>query len=430
MKIFNVFDIGVSVQNSFLDLLVQSENSMVRDEKMRDSLIGFFSYVMETLIHVITLFNIEKKYEEFDPHIGDTACQIRACFITVFAKNTKNTALALKRIEEIRLLYNKLGDYKKSLQSNPLHEKNNNYTVRELAEKIGVHFYISDEEKILFQSFFLTVFKTETPLKTIVIDFDAISLNVNVSRKVSKKLTRHYQLSIASYSCDEIIRWASLDNQYDLAILRALQRLDDDERQVLPCYLFTKVIYLHALKEGISLFIMAKVDGECIPLYFKPNLKRTKFILSNNVVDDLHKPCITITGHAQANSENYTERFNLTGIKSILLSAMAAHPQYSGNKLADYNQHIFKDFTKDSESTYQPILNELTSMRLLASALGCSYENPSLFVVHHIFCGTVYTQCVNFKLSIEELTQNKGNLELGVHMQGIENEAKQWGLLA
>ncbi|MBA3537881.1 MAG: hypothetical protein H0T84_14955 [Tatlockia sp.] len=418
------------MNNSFLDLLVQSENSIIRDEKMRGSLIDFFSYAMETLIHVITLFNIEKKYEQFDPHIGDTACQIRACFIALFAKNTKQLSLVLKRIEEIKHFYNKLSEYKNSMQSNPLHEKNNNYTVRELAERIGVYFYISNEEKILFQSFFLTVFKKETPFKTIVIDFDAISLKVNLSRKVSKKLTRHYQLSIASYSCSEIIRWASLNPQQDLTLLKAVQRFDDDERQVLPCYLFTKIMYFHALEEGISLFLVVEVDGERIPLYFKPNRKRTEFIFSNNFNDDLHKPCITITGHAQACPENYPERFNIVGINTILLSAMAAHPQYSGNKLSDYNQHIFKDFTKDWETTYQPIQNEISYMRLLASTLGCSYENPSLFVVHHIFCATVYTQCLHFKLSIEELTKNNDNIELRAPMKGIDNEAHQWGVLA
>lgn len=383
---------------------------MIRDEKMRGNLVNFFSFVIETLVHVIRLFYIEKKYEEFDPHVGDTACQIRACLISVFAKDSIDKSLAVKRTEELKILYNKLCVYQLTFKSNTTHEKNNNYTVRELADKIGIHFFLSDEEKIIFQSYFLTRFKKETPLNT-VIDYDTISLDINLSRKVSKKLARHYQLSLASHSCEEIIRWASTDNQYNLDSLKALQRSDDDERQVLPCYLFTKIIYSHALKEGIPILVISKLKDEFIPIYFKPNPTRSGFIYHDDLRDELHKACIVITGCSQAQSTNYLQRFINTGIKNIILSAMASHPQYSGQKLATYGQDIFQDII-DFRETHYSISDELITMRRLASSLGCCYTNPSLFVVNHIFCGTVYTQCLRFKLAIEELLKKTDTLKL------------------
>ncbi|MBA2657371.1 MAG: hypothetical protein H0U70_10405 [Tatlockia sp.] len=386
------------MEYSYLELLVQSDSSMVRDNKMRGYVIDFTAFILQTLLEVISLFYIDKKFELFDPHVGDTACQIRACFMVIFANNSDEISIYLKRLKEIKKVHTTLTEFKEKSKRNLSPEKNNNYTIRELVDSIGIHFFITEEEKILFQSYFLTLYKKKVSEEAILIDFDKISHHLTLSRKLSKKLTRHYQLSLASYSCNKIAEWGSLVlNPMDLETLKLVRRLDDDEREVLPCYLFTKVIYNFALRQNISIFIMVTIECKVIPLYFKA--KENEFIFSKILPDDLQKPCILISGHSQGSSGNYLQRFIATGLKDILLSAMAAHPQYTGQKLSPYNQNIFQGIGIDNSQS--ALEEERHYMQFLASILGCSYENQSLFVVNHIFCGTIQPQNVLFDSYIE-----------------------------
>ncbi len=385
---------------SFLDLLVQSEHSMVRDNKMKNDLITFISFVMKNLINVISLFYIEKKFELIDPHVGDTACQIRACFIAVFANAIADNSPYLKRMKQISELHIKLLEFKEKSKKTQAQEKNNNSTLRELVDQIDVHFTISEEEKILFQSYFLTAFKTNGGKETIVIDFDRISQHLSLSRKSAKKLTRHYQLSVASFSCKTILQWGlSVLAPNELRLLNGLKRFDDDDREVLPCYLFTKVIYHYALKNKIPILVLATVEDRVIPLYFKPN--NVVFVYTRPVTSELQKPCIIITGHSKGKAACYGPRFITTGLKSILLSSIAAHPQYTGKKLSPFSQNLLQGISMDETAQNEWV--ELQYMRLLALILGCSYQNESLFVVNHIYCATIQSQSAYLKANNDAL---------------------------
>ena len=174
--------------HSCLELLIQSKDSMVRNNEMRREIISFLSFVVKKMSDALKLFYIEKKYASFDPHVGDTACQIRASYLTLLATTSKEKQTILLRIKELHCISEQL--ILSEVTTNP--GKNNEYTIHELIEKLKLHFYISVEEKILFQSYFLTLFKKETP-SNIYIDFDVISTTLNVSRKFSKKLARHYR---------------------------------------------------------------------------------------------------------------------------------------------------------------------------------------------------------------------------------------------
>jgi hypothetical protein len=380
--------------------LYQSEDSLIRDNKMRSDILDFFEFVLENLSKIIFLFYIKKRYSFFDPHIGDTACQIRACFLSELSNSVSTIYSPQERINKVDFLYKTLLEYR--INSSGNQEKNNHQTIRDLFEKIGLDIEIPECEKILFQSWFLTHYKIKIENKVFIIDYERISQDLNISRKLSKKLVRSYQLSVASYSCSKIFQWASQLHSSDFEILKELKRVDDDGREVLPCYLFTKVIFYYALRFEIPLHVIASVNNKIYPFYFKPNHDLATFVFTEDLENELDKPCIIITGHSKGSSKNYPEKLLLTGIKNILLSAMAAHPQYTGKKLAPFCENIFNGLPTNCVN--ESISEEMSYMRLLANTLGCSYENQSLFVVNHIFCGTIHTQNAYFGLELEKKT--------------------------
>lgn len=52
--------------HSCLELLVQSKDSMVRNNEMRREIISFLSFVVKKMIDALESFYVEKKYVSFD----------------------------------------------------------------------------------------------------------------------------------------------------------------------------------------------------------------------------------------------------------------------------------------------------------------------------------------------------------------------------
>lgn len=390
---------------SILNLFFQAEESIIRDSKMRNNTVNFFQYIIKTLKNAISLFYLQENYQYFDPHVGDTACQIRACLFTELAMNDKDWNVVLEKIKLLDIIEKRIILFSKNMEIN---DRNNKDTLKNFADKIGIDMLISETEKIIYEAYFLTIFKIETENGSSVIDFDKISRSINISRKLAKKLTRHYQLSIANYSCRKILDWSSKSSIIDPFILMNLIKKDDDDREVLPCYLYSKIIYGYALKKGINIIIQSRVENEDISILFTPDQGKNSFV-NIDISEKFHTPAIVISGYSLGSKKRYRERIVFSGLRNIFLSAMAAHPQYTGKKLTAYSEDFLQDLSVSNETE---LLNEeFQSMKSVATLLGCSPDCPHLFVVKHIYPGAIFLQNSDAHLHSKEKTLHRVFLE-------------------
>lgn len=375
---------------NYIDLLPQSPDMTLRDVRLEKLILKILKFVNRQLIDSLYYFYKKKKLSSFDPHVGDTACQIRAChLLNIFFK--KNATYHLeKRIDEIEILEIKLNEWDSSYQLN------DSISLYDYISLIGCNINLNDDEFFLLLSFFLTRFKNHDYNGSTFIDYNQIAEIGNFSRKTSKKLARYYQIKLSQISCNLVIDWCHdvMPINYNNFLIKML-RHDDDDRTVLPCYFYNAIIYNYIKKkEYLTLVIVRhkyKDNTNQLMLLFNAEKYLETITDPVNVNPNLmNKPCIIIEGicnsiHVES-EQAYTKRFNLIGFEDIFLANMASHPQYSGKKLSPYSVSPFSQFNDVHEEFIIQIQDELNEKRKIAKTIGCSRDDSSLFLISHIYC--------------------------------------------
>lgn len=71
---------------SIVDLLPQNNLALVRNSKLAFEILKMVYNITSLLVDCLSKFYIRKQYQYFDPHVGDTACQIRAYAFVLLSK--------------------------------------------------------------------------------------------------------------------------------------------------------------------------------------------------------------------------------------------------------------------------------------------------------------------------------------------------------
>lgn len=365
-------------------------------------------------LHQALCYFEQNKLSRFDAQVGETLCQIRAYKIYYLATYSSHHFLDQVRSLKTRVLE---GINTLSIQAQLLYQamKQHKNERSEFIRKpiILLHFFeelqclipLSEDALFLFSSYFLchyhVVDDNHIPM---AINFSAIEKELSLSRSFAKKIGHFYQKRLSELSCDFIFNLVKeLPESQELeSILPLVHHQADEGRMVLPCYCVTEIIVLHMIEKKANMLFLVDVITPSkrtrIPLFLKGSKTTHNFELIKQ--DTAHdEPCMVMYGSRKSHSatvNDIQEQLLTIGIKEVILSNNAAHPQYSGKTLSAYRDNHYETLIAKRTplsvhqlATIKKRANHLAHLKHKATILGCTNDNPQLFVLQHIYCSTI-----------------------------------------
>ena len=242
---------------SHISLLYQISTSIVKDNQMKESLVNLVKFIASNYVEAMRCFYVLKEYQHFDPHVGDTACQVRALQVSMLAQKP-NYGFDRNEVERNKAILEQAINV--LAQGSVKTVKNNFITIEDFLIQFNLSLEISKENMLLVVSYILTKYKKENGFGDHYIDVNKIKQDANISVKSCKKLIRHYQLTMARQSCIDIINYAQkfgFSSEYTRH-LEQLIKNDDDGRNVMPCFLQMEVI-IEVLQQ-MQLKVVLEID--------------------------------------------------------------------------------------------------------------------------------------------------------------------------
>ncbi len=286
----------------------------------------------------LSLF-LEGKLDRLDPHVGDTACQIRACQLIFLSqemvqKNTRTyyEAFCQKLKQEIQIL-----------ESGQLSE-------------LGI---LPEEIFFFGVSFFLTVFRASDEFGGAkAIKYLQIAKFLKISKTWAKWIIQVAQKALSMNSCDFIFRLShKIDYPYSHLLKKLLQEGDDD-RQLLPCFFLSDVIWRYLKKEKIPiLFEVHSVEGHSSGHLLpggggqgggadEHRLVESKLFLNKENLGQ--KACFHVVCRATAIRGIDA---SLKILENLFYANQSIHSQYAGNRLKSFKEDPF-DLLKSQERAF------------------------------------------------------------------------------
>ncbi|KTC83725.1 hypothetical protein Lbru_1694 [Legionella brunensis] len=397
-----------------LILLPHEPSIVISDIVQRLHYIHLMQQLLERLLTALDSFE-NNHLSRFDAQVGETLCQIRAYKIYTLKSHPTSECLShlkdLKRqclntketlsAEEARYQY--YITQNKTLRPQSIRDQ---ITLSDFFKAMNCHFSITDDTLFLFLSHFLCEFhvvdEEQIPM---AIDYPAIAQKLNLSRSYTKKLGHYYQKLLSEMSCKFMFQLVEdfPGNEELKHLLPWLHKQSDEGRMVLPCYTVTDIIVSHMIENQASMVLVIDIQNENkkerLTFSFEGSKDKANFDISNQV--DTKNPCMVMYGgcHTTDNffKKSFLSKLLTIGVKEVLLSNNAAHPQYSGATLKQFRDNPFQvlvneyhhEFSSFETCLAQNLSNELIKKKALANALGCTAENQSFFLLKHIFCDTL-----------------------------------------
>ncbi len=239
---------------TFLLFFPKNSHSRLINRAMKSQVLQLLHFFMNILVDSTKVFYLEKKFTDFDPHVGDTLCQIRACMILDIFTNHSPTCLD-KILDELKTLEfekNKIVQltdvFNASVKKNDSHyhkDLDENETLEEFFQARGITFSISPELIFLAKARLLTLFsRVDAQGLSKGVDYDKFYQAVKISKTLAKKIIHYYQQNISKLSCEFIYNIASRYYQPTkiVKLFPYLLHVDGDLRSVLPAYEVTKTL--------------------------------------------------------------------------------------------------------------------------------------------------------------------------------------------
>lgn len=329
----------------------------------------------------------QKKFEYFDPVVGENACQIRAIKIALLAAHNQ---LDIDRLKE-RITHNKeKTDRLIQILEMLSGDKKN---LLNILEERGIDVEITKDQSFIIQSYLLTLakksIKPEMPLlrNDRAAPYELLRFG-NITKRFLDNLVIETRTQLSADSVQFINEKAiEIGDQY-------LQKMSSEEfivitencpRYCIPnFYSFQVFVFLMSTNKVpliVRCFLKA-VDqeyrdvGEFI-LFFKPDSKGI-YHAATPVPEEINEPAIIIEGCMVRTSQELTDvlerkqELQKHSILDLILSYAAHHRQYP----VASKDILVESFRYPSYETYK------------AEDLGCSLNNPRLFFVNHVYCSS------------------------------------------
>lgn len=233
---FNALDELNKTDYSSVDLLPQNNAALVHDSKMAFEILKTLHNIIHLLAESLTKFYINKQYQCFDPHVGESACQIRAYAFVMLSKKKPGNEL-MERICFLNLTLRKL----KTVLGTTINLKKNSQTIIELAQNHECYFSVGWSECLLYGSYFLTIFK-KVSAKGAYICKEKIAHFFTSSKRLSERMVDEYQSRLARMSCD-FIKSISIQvgiNEKNSPSIGVSILYDDAGRSAYPLFFFQR----------------------------------------------------------------------------------------------------------------------------------------------------------------------------------------------
>ena len=421
-----------------LSLLPHDSQISIKDIVQRITYITLMQNLLGEFQLALHCFQ-NNELNKFDAQVGETLCQIRAykiyslkehSFPEFFYELTDlqiNLDKTIKKLELHAKEYQALLKLHKSQRPDYLRAS---ITLRDFFSDLGCVIPIHENALYIFISYFLCRFHiVDTDNIPTSINYSKIAELLNLSRSYSKKLGHFYQKSLSEFSCKYIFQLLSeLSGKHDLKhVLPQLYRQSDEGRMVLPCYCVTEIIVLHMINTSANLVLLVDIKNEegkeRMAFCFKGSKDINNFELSPLAEANDNKPCVVMYGECVTTNVFFKEilqcELMALGIRQIILSNNAAHPQYSGETLKHFKDDPFRTLLDEEQNELpqadipliENLSNELKQMKKLAENIGCTINNQGLFLLKHIYCHQInaykeYYQS-NIALAIEGIATEK-----------------------
>ena len=342
-------------------------------------------------------------FSQFDPLVGENACQIRAlknCLL--FSNYPSSRTLLLKELRFARKNMHTLLKRASATIKHPL-------SLAQVLEGLDVQ--LTYGELYLIQSYLLTIVKESRPPKELTpfvkneyTSTKKLKSIQPVGTMFAEKLIKKLRISLSAFS-------VSFVKEISKRILPKILHTTSDRFYLrhnhlhcLPCYWVTKLVMMQALKSQTPLAIvvrqLAKDQSYAVlremPLFFKST--RFEYKPSSLCSFNTNSPALVLL----VNSCKKTQEFlSLAAWKKdlltynpidLILAYAAAHRQYPDTTKNDLvNEMQDKEYFFHKKKAYE---------------WGCSIENPSYFFLSHAFCEKI--EQVSNHISLEY-----GSLESG-----------------
>lgn len=389
-------------EKKLIDLLPYEPRVKIFEKELEKRILSLIALILQELIESIQDFYLKNKFTAFDPHVGESLCQIRACkLLDIYFESGVSTAVIAEQKEFVTQLQSLLSKTRNLLDQNHDEVLDWDTTVASYLNKHQLNILISHDLFFLMISRFLTKFRKINELENTMIDYSKLISSWKVSKNICRRIIHQYQKHLSRYSYEYIERKASQTQVIDSEFLRKLKQEDDDARCTLPCYLVTKVLLADLKEKNANMLFVVRNEHtlKLTTLFFKYNNIEEKFIsCSAPTSDDLKQPCFVLHGISTSNAteEEYKIIFNKIGVEKIIGLDSASHPQHSGKKLAHLKANPFLPIIADiDEKISRLAMNneaQFLSLKERSEQLGCNRLNYELIFIRHIFCDRLDSQ--------------------------------------
>lgn len=386
-----------------LTLIPYEANTLLVNRELKLKILNLIRFLLSEMIQSLKSFYKDNQLKEFDPHVGDTLCQIRAY---QFCLMKENNLLVEDKIDRLNSILKKsqgaIEEFNSSKNSHNHYNKtlDKKESLVNFLETHSLLFKIDVPTSLLIQARILTTYsKIENKISK-GIEYEKLCEKNSLTKTLAKKLMHHFQVNLTKQSCD-FVKNLSLEysvNRYEKT-LNSLKLIDGDKRHIYPCYLVTKILLNSALNKNTA--ILVRVEKSYIKnakpdfLLFVPNKASTDFDLRQDLYHlYFDRPCVVIFG-TTSNDYNtpparslisYINQFETTGLKKIILANMATHPQYSAQEFENFGYNPYQACNLKNLNTTDTLETEFLELKEFGEKAGCSLNNDALFLVKHIFC--------------------------------------------
>tara|TARA_R110000868_G_scaffold266583_1_gene525861 strand:- start:70825 stop:72135 length:1311 start_codon:yes stop_codon:yes gene_type:complete len=402
---------AISSKCSYYDLIPQSRLTLLHEPSLRYQHIKLLCGILTGVYNALTALFVDTRYVDFDPHVGDTLCQIRALQVIEIANDpsfdvTEWLENIEKKLLKAKLLLPIIESSITVRRAPEIRRKEDRQTLAGFLAEYDIDFIVPSQVDYLTKSYMLTTYKYLPAIGPVKINYQQLCSDLGVSRNQAARIVHAWQKSIASYSCEYI----KLIDPTNAELTDLMTLIDDNKREILPCFFVMKKIIEQIKKNrvGIQLVVNNPSDKTALPLIMLFQVSKDKFVLAEkpNKTEGYftaYAVSTGIVGNSKALKNNLVARILSVGIETILLASVVSHSQYSGEKFKKTQAgNVYQQYwvTAKKEELLSKPLNQLaseyTELSTFALQQGCNRERPSFIYIEHIFAELPYYQNVLF----------------------------------
>ena len=379
---------NVQETEHFLSDILPYKTCVKIDSRLNDGLKEYLLIIIaaEQAITELSLGN----FASFDPLVGENLCQIRAVKMALaFINCSFNTETLL---ENIRIAKAKIDDALENFEK--IDKKS--HSLKSILESENCDVSITPVEKFLIRSFILTKIKIKKPdhLSNPLVNNDATYKNKikefsDVGSLFAKNFVNHLRKKLASSSVNFI---QEISRQYhptnpDAKMVSHDFIFDHFGLKCVPCYWASRVALRQAFlhKAPLVLLVNQKATDQAYAivekaeLYFEATSNGYKITCPTKLNPE--SPALVIAGNTCREARHLTSKESWINEllqyapEDLTLTCCAVHRQYPDNS----KDHLFSD---NSDQNYN-------HHKQKAHEWGCSLENPSLFLLAHVYCDKI-----------------------------------------